>query len=362
MNSFTTSLKLLEVDNLQVKKRNAQSFAYSKWVCSKRGSFSSWKKNLRYVFICIYSILMHAYHLIYKKQGSEWQTLSAYLEMTKPFTSTWRSFNISAVPSPWWTSKSQINTRSTSSSWKHQQPPEKTATTPNLNISSLSTSFNYKLRCFHHIKRAGKCNNSIDFSCRNFPEQLLVFHVGNPAGFPQLVTFGDTSTKRSFRRTFAVMAKSWIPRRWGPKVDSKEAQWKGETFGNTSGNISLCMYRDTNRYEQIKNTYIRYPKKRIKTSITGISTESSFQMHSFMNFLEWRFKPMQLSVARGLVHHQQIEKWERVDAQNTWPHLYSICKYRLYMLIYVPIPNGSTWKLGLSTIHKMIFCSILDYT
>ena len=47
---------------------------------------------------------------------------------------------------------------------------------------------------------------------------------------------------------------------------------------------------------------------------------------------------------------------------NTWPHLYSICKYRLYMLSYVPIPNGSTWKLGLSTIHKMIFCSILDYT
>ena len=78
-------------------------------------------------------------------------------------------------------------------------------------------------------------------------------------------------------------------------------------------------------------------------------------MHFFMNLLEWRFKPMQLSVARGLVHHQQIEKWERVDAQNTWPHLYSICKYRLSMLIYVPIPNSSTWKLGLSTIHK-IFC------
>lgn len=217
--------------------------------------------------VCIYMYLQYPNACISPDiQNCQVQSGKAWVHTSKwprvPFTSTWRSFNISAVPSPWWTSKSQINTRSTSSSWKHQQSPEKTTTTtPNLeskhiisiNIVQLQTQVlpSYKKGC--------KCNNSIDFSCRNFPEHLLVFHlvfhVGNPAGFPQLVTFGDTSTKRSFRRTFAVMAKSWIPRRWGPKVDSKEAQWKGETFGNTSGNISLCMYIDT-------NTYIRYPKKK----------------------------------------------------------------------------------------------------
>ena len=61
---------------------------------------------------------------------------------------------------------------------------KKTTTTPNLNISCLSTSFSCKLMCFHHIKRAGKCNNSIDFLCRNFPGTSSGFPCWKPCRFP----------------------------------------------------------------------------------------------------------------------------------------------------------------------------------
>ena len=145
MNSFTTSLKLLEVDNLQVKKRNAQSFAVL-----KMGLLETWILFImgKKPTVCIYMYLQYPNACIspdLQKTRFRVANLECIPRNDQAFHIHLALLQYLSSTTPWWTSKSQINTRSTSSSWKHQQPPEKTATNSqskhiiSINIVQLQT-------------------------------------------------------------------------------------------------------------------------------------------------------------------------------------------------------------------------------